>query len=306
MTRPLPAATTLARPIRPSRLCLAVAQVCIVLGMPTAAGNAQAGGGATASVASAQTAIRAGERLSDWLLRNPPGAGDDPAALAWQAPSARQAQAELKQALLAQLWSARDLQADETTRQRLADWLRSLPVTGRVPLAIVDARWLQANPDQDPILAPGHALVLPQRPGTVTLLADDGRPCAVAHRPGTQARGYLQACIGGAASEADMAWIVQPDGRVQRFGIATWNAEPQSEPAPGAWIWAPRRSAAWPEDFSDRLATFLATQSPTPIAARAAPTQTTTPIAARAAPTQTGTPIAARAAPTQTGTPIAA
>ena len=289
MTRPLPAATTLARPVRPSRLCLAVAQVCIVLGMPTAAGNAQAGGGATASVASAQTAIRAGERLSDWLLRNPPGAGDDPAALAWQVPSARQAQAELKQALLAQLWSARDLQADETTRQRLADWLRSLPVTGRVPLAIVDARWLQANPDQDPILAPGHALVLPQRPGTVTLLADDGRPCAVAHRPGTQARGYLQACIGGAASEADMAWIVQPDGRVQRFGIATWNAEPQSEPAPGAWIWAPRRSAAWPEDFSDRLATFLATQSPTPIAARAAPTQTTTPLAARAAPAQTGT-----------------
>lgn len=292
MTRLQAAANRLAHAARPSRLGVAVAQVCLVLGTLSAAGNVNAEGALASAVAPAQTAVRAAERLSDWLLRNPPGARDYPAALAWQVPSARQAQAELKQALLAQLWSARDLEADATTRQRLADWLRGLPVTGRVPLAIVDARWLQANPDKDPILAPGHTLVLPLRPDTVSVIADDGRACDVMHQPGTQARAYLQACIGDAAGEADTAWIVQPDGRVQRFGIATWNAEPQSDPAPGAWIWAPRRGGGWSEDFSDRLATFLATQPPAvrPIAARAAPTQTTTPATAPVGATQVAIP----------------
>jgi hypothetical protein len=35
----------------------------------------------------------------------------------------------------------------------------------------------------------------------------------------------------GALRRVDWAWIAQPDGRVQRFGIATWNRETQDEPA---------------------------------------------------------------------------
>lgn len=240
-----------------------MAHACVALGallalQPTQAYDATA----NPSVQTRQdSAIRAGERLSDWLLRNPPTEGDDPAALAWHVPGSRQPQADLKHALLAQLWSARDLQADDDARQRIADWLRQLPVTGRVPLAIVDARWLQANPHKDPILASGQALLMPAQTRIITVLTDRGEACTAPHQPGAQTRSYLRACLGLGADEIDTAWIVQADGRVQKFGIAGWNAEAQSEPAPGAWIWAPRRNSGWSADFSDQLSTFLATQT---------------------------------------------
>ena len=32
----------------------------------------------------------------------------------------------------------------------------------------------------------------------------------------------------------DWVWMAQPDGRLQRYGVALWNEEEQDEPAPGA------------------------------------------------------------------------
>jgi len=43
---------------------------------------------------------------------------------------------------------------------RLREWLLSLPVTGRVPVALADARWLQANPARDPVIAASDADVM--------------------------------------------------------------------------------------------------------------------------------------------------
>ena len=72
---------------------------------------------------------------------------------------------------------------------------------------------------------------------------------------------YLNAC---GVTNADWAWIAQPDGRIQRFGVATWNRELQNDLAPGAWIWAPSRGSGYPDLFSQQLITFLATQEPAP------------------------------------------
>src|SRR5205085_10651895 len=97
---------------------------------------------------------------------------------------------------------------------------------------------------------------------TVTVVMEDGDSCAVAHASGREARAYILTCSTTAASRADWVWLVQPDGQVGRYGIATWNQESHDEPAPGAWIWAPSRDLHVPEKLSDRLARFLATQGP--------------------------------------------
>jgi hypothetical protein len=183
--------------------------------------------------------------------------------LSWRVPSEVPAQHALQQELLAALSGARSVAANQLSNERLKAWIASLPVTGRVPVAVADVRWLQANPLRDPILQPGHSVDWPSRPATVTVVQTDGTLCQVKHAGAREASHYLQACSRGTL-RADVAWVAQPDGRVQRFGIAAWNREVQSAIAPGAWLWAPPRHGGWREDFSIQLITFLATQGPAP------------------------------------------
>ena len=213
----------------------------------------------------AQTTQTAQRRLSDWLLDQPPSADAYPLGLSWRVPQEAPRQSTLQIDLLSNL-SGNDgeVKADPASVRRLAAWVRSLPVTGRVPVAVADARWLQANPARDPMLEPDHAVVLPRRPGTVTVVTGEGERCRVVHSPGREALGYLAACSPAGAPRADWAWIAQPDGRVQRYGVSAWNREVQDEPAPGAWIWGPARDAGWPDRVSERLLRFLATQGPAP------------------------------------------
>lgn len=135
------------------------------------------------------------------------------------------------------------LGAPPAARARLAELLHGLPPTGRVPVAQADGRWLEANPARDPVLRSGHEVVLPRRPRTVTVITGAGERCTPVHTPGREAAAYVAACDAAGASRTDWAWIAQPDGRVQRSGMATWNRQRLEEPAPGAWIWAPRRDA---------------------------------------------------------------
>jgi membrane-associated phospholipid phosphatase len=218
------------------------------------------------------------KRLSDWLLEQPPSPAPYPAGLSWRVPGEVPAQTALRFELLNLLAAGSGaVTADPGAAARLREWLGALPVTGRVPVAAADPRWLQANPDRDPILLPGHTAVLPQRPRTVTVVTAAGELCAVAHVQGHEARAYLSACDATGAARADWAWIAQPDGRVRRYGIALWNREQQDEPAPGAWIWAPPRDGGWPERFSQRLIEFLATQGPAPDPAPTTPALRATP-----------------------------
>jgi len=202
------------------------------------------------------------KRLSDWLLEQPILPDDYPLGLSWRVPGEVAPQGELRLDLLRRLSGLdREVKADREAIGRPHDWVRTLPVTGRVPVAVTDARWLQANPARDPALQPGHSVVLPKRPRTVTVVTTRGERCLVAHAPGHEAMAYVETC-GAGSHGADWAWVAQPDGRVQRFGVAAWNREAQDEPAPGAWIWAPPRDGRWPEHLSQRLIAFLATQGP--------------------------------------------
>jgi membrane-associated phospholipid phosphatase len=214
---------------------------------------------AAAPAAQAQTTPK---RLSDWLLEQPYTPNAYLPGLSWRVAGEVPAQHVLRQELLQYLAGA-DSKKTANTQDiaRLRAWISSLPVTGRVPVSNADVRWLQANPVRDPVLMSGHTVVLPSRPATVTLIKGDGARCAVTHAAGHEASAYLAACK---VTTADWAWIAQPDGRMQRFGVAAWNREVQSEPAPGAWIWAPARHLGWSDEFAEQLIAFLATQGPAP------------------------------------------
>ena len=47
---------------------------------------------------------------------------------------------------------------------------------------------LEVRPERDPVLRPGHTVVMPRRPRTVTVVTEDGDRCAVRHAPGLRRR----------------------------------------------------------------------------------------------------------------------
>src|SRR5260221_3495036 len=209
------------------------------------------------AVASCAQAQQHHKRLSNWLLEQPAARDAYPLGLSWRVPSEEAPQHLLRHEVL-------ELLAAEPRLNGLQQWVSTLPVTGRVPVANADAPWLVVRPNRDPVLMPGHTVVLPRRPRSVTVMTETGDACAVTHAGGREAMAYVEACEPTRARSVDWAWIAQPDGRVERFGVAPWNQEAQDTPAPGAWIWAPSRELRVSERLSDRLMRFLATQGPAP------------------------------------------
>ena len=229
----------------------------------------------------ATTAPIEGERLSDWMLRQAPNALAYPTGLLWQVPAERAAQTQLQQDVLAALAV---LAVSETAaglpslpKNALSKFVSALPVTGRVRIAMADARWLQAQPKFDPVLQANHVLELPQRPSTVSVITSEGHHCVLAHWPGAQARDYLNACLlakgsnTGRVSSFNRAWVVQPDGHILNHGIAAWNEEAQGEVAPGAIVWAHAQEGNSPSKLSQLLTAFLATQAYETVVAAAEP-----------------------------------
>lgn len=205
----------------------------------------------------------AGERLSAWLLRTY-GPQADTTALHWRNSSEQLPQLQLRQAVLAAIESSPSMALSRAQRQPLADWVARLPLTGRLTLATHDPRALEVMPEADPIRGSADEFVRFPRPTRVLVVDEAGLPCLVEHVAGALVRDYLHACASERAPPArvDRAWIAQPDGRVQSVGLAAWNQTLQHQPGPGAWIWAPSRSARVPHELSDNLARLLATQPP--------------------------------------------
>ena len=205
------------------------------------------------------------KRLSQWLLEQPYSANSYELGLSWRVPEETVPQTARFLELMGDLSNAdAKVKVDRADLEHLRNWIRTLPVTGRMTVAVADARWLQANPARDPVLRPGHSVILPARPSTVTVVTARGDRCQVIHTPGLEVRAYIDACMPDTSFNTDWAWVAQPDGRVERYGIASWNRQEQDEPAPGAWIWGPPRDQGWPDDISFRLVSFLATQGPAP------------------------------------------
>jgi hypothetical protein len=208
-----------------------------------------------------QAPVVPGERLSDWVNRVA-GPTSDTTALHWRAEAQRGPQLRLRDAVFDSFKSDASLALTDAERDKFLAWLLTLPITGRVNLGLTEARWLQAAPEADPVLQDRQQVFLFARPQTVAVITPTAKVCLLPHVSGALVKDYLRACSDSLSDAVDWAWIIQPDGRTQRFGVASWNTQKQDEPAPGAWIWAPPWAAHVPNSLSDNLARFLATQEP--------------------------------------------
>lgn len=191
------------------------------------------------------------ERLSDWLKHSSSGHDSYPLGLMWSTPEAL-SQQQLEYEKLMQLVS-------EQRNFGLAKALLALRPTGRVRVAAANSAWLEANPLRDPVLQTTDKVLLPKRPSSLRVMRSDGTVCELEHVVGLWAADYVQACFGDGMGA--WAWVVQPDGRVQRVGVSAWNVADQDEPAPGSWVYAPEDSDDYLGDvFHHRWALWLATQ----------------------------------------------
>jgi hypothetical protein len=218
---------------------------------------------ATACFWALQTLAQDGERLSSYLLKIPVQKTDFLFGAEWITPESRQAQAAVHRSLLLSVSSipsnAQVETLSENDRARWQEWLSEEKPRGRVRIPSFDARWLQANPALDPILGTSHEVRIPKRPGTVTVIKNSGELCKVQFEISRSVLDYADVCEEKLGA-GDWAHIVQPDGEVHRFGIASWNQTSQLAPAPGAWIWLPSKQMDWPQSFNDRLMKFLSHQ----------------------------------------------
>ncbi len=128
--------------------------------------------------------------------------------------------------------------------------------TGRVITNAPEPKWLAASPKRDPILKPEDRVQVSSRPIVVRILSAEGAACDLKHREGLHAKDYAKACFEQVGA---WGWLVQPDGRVQKIGLSSWNTQLQSQPAPGAWIWLPL-SSALDDAFNSRWSAWLSYQ----------------------------------------------
>jgi len=222
-----------------------------------------------------------GERLSEWLLKEratqntkSPITNTAPPyylGTSWLTPKEITDQSIDKQQLLNQLDKLnfpKD-KAGEKTKQAFTKLIESMKVTGRVPLPNTNPRFLEVSPKLNPILEKGDQVVVSEMPYTITVVRDNGSLCKIRYRPSIETHFYVQGCkVKGKNEErnADWAWVVEPDGTIHKIALSAWNRNQQIFPAPGSWIWAPPRWSMWTnqngEQFSQYLATMLATQGP--------------------------------------------
>lgn len=181
--------------------------------------------------------------------------------------SARQDQLRLKAGLeysLAQLTKQDDVQTRHIA-ERLLQWLRAREATGRVRI-LTDARLMQAQPRHDPVILGGDQLHIPLRPTSIQVMgAVDaaGSSCTLPHVPLKSAPQYLADCPGAKGADPDNVYVIQPDGLVQKLGIATWNRADPHAIAPGGALYVPiaeSRLQSLDPDFNSEFAAFVATQ----------------------------------------------
>ena len=145
---------------------------------------------------------------------------------------------------------------------RLFEEVSRLPVTGR-KVAVLDPVALEVAFARNYPLNDGDQLIYPLRPTTVTVLGAVEQTCTLPYRALQPAHEYLESCLPVTDADADYLWLIQPDGQVQRVGIAAWNREDGVIAAAGSTILVPVRNDD-PDlptpDLNEQLAQFLATQ----------------------------------------------
>ncbi|AKC86804.1 capsule biosynthesis GfcC family protein [Pseudoxanthomonas suwonensis] len=216
--------------------------------------------------------LPASKRFADAALAAGPTMRAYPLGAAVLRPAAEDEQRRLKAGLLHDLEvlaTFPDVMPEVAARaDALRGWIDTLPVTGRMRVEL-DPRRLEMDPAYNRRLASGDRFVYPPRPATVQVVGAVAAPCILAHLPLRDAAGYLRDCIPAAGADRDLLYAIQPDGEVQRLGIALWNRSAPQALAPGAVLYVPldeRALRGLVPDLNEEVAQFIATQT-LPVAA---------------------------------------
>jgi hypothetical protein len=199
-----------------------------------------------------------GVRLGAWLTSHYPDltANMYPQGLMWFDRNAATSQKSEKELILNRILEFKDSRSNSI--DELAQFMMSLPVTGRVMLPVQDAWLMQAHKNLEPIMSEGSTVVLNSRPDRIRIIDSNSNTCDVYFQDLRMAADYLRAC--GADSPKDAAWLIQPDGVVTHIHTGVWNQTTQVPPAPGAWIWLSPLEI--PLDLQRDIAQIMATQGP--------------------------------------------
>lgn len=211
-------------------------------------------------------ALSARARLSDAVLAGMPDHRAYPIGAALLREDAKPAQLRLKAGLLYDLDTlAKSTDAPPALQQfatQLHDWIDGLPVTGRVT-ALLEPRELEITDTANTPLHDGDVFVYPARPNDVHIVGAALQPCQVAQVGLRDARDYLRDCARNPFASQDWLYVIQPDGHVEKLGIALWNRSAPQSLAPGAVLYVPlaeKRIATIDPDFNAQLAQFISTQ----------------------------------------------
>ena len=100
----------------------------------------------------------------------------------------------------------------------------------------IDYDLVRINRNLNPQLTGQYVLSLPIRPSTVTVV---GAVNSMGQKPfvnRASAADYIALSLPHAAANNSMAWVIQPDGKVEEHTLAYWNAQ-HKDIAPGAIIY---------------------------------------------------------------------
>lgn len=210
-------------------------------------------------------AIAPGARFVDVIVAAGPTEQAYPLGAAVLRPAATSAQQRMKAGLQYDLeaLSAADLPPAVAAQvPRFAAWLDSLPVTGRVRVDL-EPRRMEVDRGSNRLAAEGDRFVYPRRPDTIRVAGAVAAPCELPHAPLRDAADYLRECPAAAGADRETLYVIQPDGEVQRLGIAAWNRSAAQALAPGAVVYVPLDERAVRDvapEFNAGMAAFLATQ----------------------------------------------
>ncbi len=203
------------------------------------------------------TTIDKPQRLREWLQASQQPEETYALGLMWKTPEELQRQKKLHIALEEHIKSL--FQSNKLTLSEVKAFDRMLGIfkpTGRVRTFAAESKWLEASPKRDPKLRTGDLIEVPAKPIVVRVLTSEGAVCELLHKEGLFAKDYAKACFPGSGA---WVWLVQPDARIQKVGIASWNTELQDQLAPGAWMWLPTNKALG-DEFNERWATWMSYQ----------------------------------------------
>lgn len=180
--------------------------------------------------------------------------------------SAMESQTRLKAGLLFEL-GVNEVHAQASNNPALAAWLdqmrsmvANMPVTGRVVAEMNPLQQLLISNNSP--LETGDHLRYPLRPRHVRVNGAVESECMLEHDPNMQLTDYLKQCPRAVMADRSYAYVIQPNGTSDQYGIAHWNQE-RVNVAVGAIIYVPVREhllAPTTSEFNQDMARMLATQ----------------------------------------------